>query len=152
MEGQREFFRPGEFADHPPAFEEFWKAYPKRRGKRLGKQAARRLWLKLKAKEQCEAHWAARNYAQSSYAREGYARDANRFLTAEYWRGWLDGAGDPADEREALVEALKKYAGKPYKSSYVTTKGTDSLHSSRPWNDFSLQELREMKEWLNPSK
>ncbi len=147
MAEQLEFFKPAESRDHPPEFGAFWWAYPRRKGLRVGKGAALRLWHKLKPAEQCAALEAAKNYARSDAARDGYARDANRFLSADYWRDWVEGAGD-TNERERLISELRGHAGKPYKSSYVTMKGTDGLHSSRPWGDFSLQELIEMKDWL----
>ena len=147
MEEQQEFFKPAEFADHPPAFEMFWKAYPRRKGVKVGKGAAVRLWHKLKSAEQCEALEAARNYARSDAAHRGYAKDADRFLKADYWRDWVEGPGE-VSERDRLISELKRHVGKPYKSSYITTKGTDGLHSSRPWDDFSLQELIEMRDWL----
>ena len=143
MEEQREFFRPAEFKDHPPEFEMFWRAYPKRKGKRVGKGAALRLYLKLKPAEQCEALEAAKNYARSDVAQDGYARDANRFLSTDYWRDWVDGAGD-TNERERLISRLKGHAGRRYRGSTIVSTGLEGMHAERPWSDFSLKELVDM--------
>ena len=71
-------------------FDSFWKEYPKRNGRKQGKQTCQNWWNgtgEKYDKEQILA--AAKNYAKSDEAKRGYARDPIRFLQAEYWKGWL---------------------------------------------------------------
>ena len=144
---QDEFFEAGEFADHPPEFEEFWKRYPRRRGRRVGRAAALRLWLKLKPKEQCEAFRAMENYARSEQVREGYVRDANRFLAGDYWRDWLDGEGNDVDEREVLIAELKGRAGKRYGASTLIARGVEGMHGGvTTWAEMSTEQLKRIRE------
>jgi len=140
---QNEFFAAGEFADHPPSFDLFWKAYPKRRGKRLGKAAALRLWLRLKPKEQCEAYAAAQNYARCDQVRRGFARDANRFLSADYWRDWVEGVGEEVTERETMIEELRTRAGARYRTSTLVKAGLESMHGGvTKWEDMKDRQLK----------
>jgi len=143
---QGEFFAAGEFADHPPSFDQFWKAYPKRRGKRLGKAAALRLWMRLKAKEQCEAYAAALNYSRCDQVRRGFARDANRFLSADYWRDWVEGAGEEVTERETIIEELRMRAGARYGGSTLVKAGLESMHGGvTTWAEMSDDQLLKVK-------
>jgi hypothetical protein len=71
-------------------FDQFWQAYPKRNGKRLGKGPAHVLFGKLSNAEQALAVQAATHYAVSRQAKDGYARDPVRFLRASWWRDWLE--------------------------------------------------------------
>ncbi len=147
MARQNEFFAAGEFADHPPNFDLFWKAYPKRRGKRLGKAAALRLWLRLKPKEQCEAYAAAINYSRCTTVKEGFARDANRFLSADYWRDWVEGAGEEVTARDTIVEELQMRAGARYETSTLVKAGLESMHGGvTKWAEMSDKLLKEIKE------
>jgi hypothetical protein len=148
VERQSDIFQPGEFADHPPSFDLFWREYPKRRGKRLGKSAALRLWCRLKPQEQCEALEAARNYAKSDIVRRDFARDACRFLAADWWRDWLEGPGTPEDERTVLIEELKKHRGKKRESGEIISTGIAYMHADVTWSTFSLEELRRIVEEL----
>jgi hypothetical protein len=147
MVRQDEFFRPGEFADSPPTFDQFWISYPKRRGKRVGKAAALRLFLKLKPVEQCEAYAAAQNYGNSQGVREGFARDASRFLSADYWRDWLDGAGEEVTERDTIIEGLRVRAGARYDSSTLVKAGLESMHGGvTKWEEMSDKLLKKITE------
>lgn len=146
MARQHEFFAAGEFADHPPSFDHFWKAYPKRRGKRLGKAAALRLWMRLKPKAQCEAYTAALNYARCAQVKEGFARDANRFLSADYWRDWVEGAGEEVTERETLIEELQARAGARYGPSTLVKAGIEGMHGGvTTWAEMSDKMLLRVK-------
>lgn len=145
MVRQSEFFVAGEFADHPPSFERFWKAYPKRRGKRLGKAAALRFWLRLKPKEQCEAYAATLNYSRCDQVRRGFARDANRFLSADYWRDWVEGAGEEVTERDTMIEELRMRAGARYDSSTLVKTGLESMHGGvTKWEEMSDKLLKKI--------
>ncbi len=71
-------------------FEEFWKLYPSRRGKKLLKGEALRMFKKtLKSTSFCSIFQAVRNYGISKTVTDGFAKDAVRFLKKDYWRDWL---------------------------------------------------------------
>jgi hypothetical protein len=70
-------------------FEEFWKVYPPRNGKKLEKATARRLFLKLTPEDQTLCIAAARAYAKYCKDGEEKPRNAHRFIAGEdgeYWR------------------------------------------------------------------
>ncbi len=73
-----------------PLFDLFWKNYPPRNGKQLGKTTCRRLFAKLSGSDQTAAIGAAANYAVSQRVRDGYAKDPERFLKADFWKDWLE--------------------------------------------------------------
>jgi len=76
-----------------PAFENFWKAYPKRNGKKVGKAKTLKKWQGLDAEQKAEALHAVFFYADSKTAREGYAKDPERFLGPKddpYWLNWME--------------------------------------------------------------
>lgn len=70
-------------------FAEFWEAYPARRGKKLGKSAARSAFRHLSDEDQTLAMTASRNYGASDTAKRGFARDAKRFFEGGFWRDWI---------------------------------------------------------------
>lgn len=66
-------------------FETFWQAYPKRDGKKVGKQATRMLFRKLTAAERERALTGARNLAASGRM----PKDPERFLKRDRAGVWL---------------------------------------------------------------
>lgn len=74
---------------YTPLFEQFWKAYPKRNGNKVGKQATLKLFLALNEEDHQSLLQATENYANSKTAKDGYAKDPERFLKNEYWKDWL---------------------------------------------------------------
>ncbi len=85
--------------DVPPAvdheFEEFWKSYPMRNGKRLGRAEAMRKWKPLKADDRKLVLIAVHNYASSKLVTEGIGiKDPHRWLSNgkgdEPWREWIE--------------------------------------------------------------
>lgn len=88
---------------YPESFDSFWNAYPKRAGKRRGKEKTFRLWKAILAAERDSVTAAAKNYAMSSEAQEGFARDPERFLAADWWKDWLDPAESPESNLPPLV-------------------------------------------------
>lgn len=76
---------------YPPEFEVFWTAYPKRDGRKNGKEPAFTLWRKISAEEREPLLQATRRYAQSKIVRiDDKARDAEGFLRKNWWRDWLE--------------------------------------------------------------
>jgi hypothetical protein len=76
-------------------FEEFWKCYPARNGKRLGKQEALRKWKTFNAEDCGQILLAVRNYASSKLVLDGIGiKDPHRWLRNgkgdEPWRDWLE--------------------------------------------------------------
>jgi hypothetical protein len=84
--------------EEPPAvdrdFEEFWKCYPARNGKRVGKTDAQRKFRSLSSQDRGLVLVAARNYAASELVQKGVGvKDPHRFLQKgkkdEPWRDWI---------------------------------------------------------------
>lgn len=71
-----------------PLFDEFWQAWPRRNGKRLGRRDAERLWARLTPAERDLALTGARHYATASDAGLAGAMDAHRWLRAAGWTDW----------------------------------------------------------------
>mgnify|MGYP001604482323 FL=1 len=92
-------------------FNDFWKEYPERNGKKLLKAEAERLFAKIKDGDIELIMQAVRNYANSKGCRNGYAKDAVRFLRNNFWRDWLEPEKKqplPEFKNQALVEKLKQ--------------------------------------------
>lgn len=72
-------------------FEDFWKIYPARNGKKIGKKDSQAFFVKQFTKqEDCEALLqATKNYSKSQNVLNGYVKDPVRFLKKDYWQEWL---------------------------------------------------------------
>jgi hypothetical protein len=72
-------------------FEEFWKAYPSRNGKKLYKANAKEQLNKIKENDLDSVMLAVRNYAKSKNVKEGVGiKDAFRWLRDGCWKEWLE--------------------------------------------------------------
>lgn len=76
-------------------FEEFWKHYPMRNGKRIGRSEAVRKWNRLKPEDRKQVLIAVRHYASSKRIVEGFGiKDPHRWLRNgkddEPWREWIE--------------------------------------------------------------
>lgn len=71
-------------------FETFWEAYPKRNGKRIGRQRSLCLFMALGEDDRQLCITATRHYAASDAAARGFSKDPERFLKAAYWREWIE--------------------------------------------------------------
>jgi hypothetical protein len=89
---------PEQNKETPPAvdhdFEKFWKSYPARNGKRVGKPEAQRKFEALSLQDRELAIVAARNYAASELVQKGVGvKDPHRFLQNgkqdQPWRDWI---------------------------------------------------------------
>src|SRR4029077_4323962 len=85
--------------DMPPAvdkeFDEFWKGYPKRNGKRLGKPEALKKWKSLNVEDRKQVLVAVQHYARSEMVVKGIGiKDPHRWLRSgkddEPWRDWIE--------------------------------------------------------------
>lgn len=73
-------------------FEKFWKIYPDRKGKKLGKtETFEAIKRTIKPDEFDELLKALQNYANSDEVKNGYAKDPKRFIKNQNWnwRDWL---------------------------------------------------------------
>lgn len=67
------------------AFEVWWPTYPKRKGKRVGKQEAKEQFVKIIPDQYDDL-----NKATGNYSTEEYPKDACRFLKKDYWKDWIN--------------------------------------------------------------
>ena len=65
-----------------PSFDEFWNAYPKRNGQRVGKQNAARLWKRMSVDDRAAACEMLGVYAKAA---GDYPKDAERYLRHRLW-------------------------------------------------------------------
>ena len=73
------------------SFDSFWKFYPSRQGKKLGKDKARKIWDRLKPAERDLALIGVHHYAESTI-NGPYAKDAERWLRDKCWTDWQEPA------------------------------------------------------------
>lgn len=69
---------------------DFWEAYPKRRGMHYRKRLAIEFLKTVTVEEGGAILAGARNFAISPKARDGYAQDAIRWLRAREWKEWQE--------------------------------------------------------------
>ena len=86
-------------------FEEFWKLYPRRKGKKLKKAAAKRKFMNLKRADHDPILQAARHYAMSQTATDGYAMDAVRFLNDDNWQDWIKPETPQKDNKDYPIDS-----------------------------------------------
>ena len=73
------------------SFDEFWKVYPPRNGKKLEKGESLETFMKIRSEELENVVRAAKNYAESKDVQNGIGiRDPKRFLKNDYWKEWVD--------------------------------------------------------------
>ena len=73
------------------SFDEFWKVYPSRNGRKLEKDESLKAFIKIRREEFENVVWAAKNYAESKDVQNGIGiRDPKRFLKNDYWKEWVD--------------------------------------------------------------
>lgn len=114
---------------YTPLFEEFWKNYPARNGKKLGKPVALALFCNLKPCEALLCVHAARHYADSQMIRDGIGiRDPQRFLVSgrgkdkvEYWRDWIE--PESRDDQDKPQEQEKPSGPPPEPRWYIAGDG-----------------------------
>jgi hypothetical protein len=68
------------------AFAEWWALYPRRNGRKVGKQAAAALFAKVPVEDRELLMAATVAYAAGC---GDYPKDPQRFLAREFWRDWL---------------------------------------------------------------
>ena len=90
-------------------FESFWSLYPKRKGKKVGKQVALNMFNKLNLQN---GEYETLMRAVRNYSDEEYPKDAERFLKNEYWRDWITtDDSEVTDSVKAHNDEIKRRAG-----------------------------------------
>lgn len=72
------------------SFENFWEAYPRRKGVRATKKESIEYLKSVKFNDWDHLYIATVNYSNSDTVKDGYVKDAIRFLKKDYWRDWLE--------------------------------------------------------------
>ena len=81
--------------DPDEGFENFWKAYPKRNGKKIGKAKAANIWKRMSNAKRQKAHAAVGHYRRACDQRWNIAKDAFRWLRDEEFEDWQTPATAP---------------------------------------------------------
>ncbi|MDE1904854.1 MAG: hypothetical protein KGH75_00200 [Rhodospirillales bacterium] len=71
-------------------FDEFWKAYPRRNGRRLGRGKCVERWIRLTLDDRRAAWRGAVHYAHDVDAGLTIAKDPDRWLRDRCWEDWQD--------------------------------------------------------------
>jgi hypothetical protein len=74
----------------PLRFDEFWRAYPARNGRKLGRKKCLRLFAAVPEADLEPLMKATLNYSRSQAAGDNFAKDPERFLRNDWWRDWLE--------------------------------------------------------------
>lgn len=73
-----------------PTFDEFWKAYPSRRGRKADRPKAHDAWKRLSFIERLDVMVCLVNYAAECRNGDTLAKDAHRWLRPGIWDAWRD--------------------------------------------------------------
>lgn len=73
-------------------FEPWWQVFPKRKGRKIGKADAERVWRRLKPDEISACLVAVNHYAKACNAGQTLAMDAHRWLSKRRWVDWQEPA------------------------------------------------------------
>ena len=125
-------------------FEEFWKTYPARNGKKLDKPEAQKRFLALGEEDRILAVQAAKNYSESEMVTKGMGiKDAKRFLGIGKgngpWRDWIEPeqkttvSGSPvggACTHRIDVEGRLKPCGQPARFTVGKTEMCEACHQA----------------------
>lgn len=85
--------------NNTPTFDDFWKIYPNRNGRKVGKQATMKLFKNLKSEDIPTLMSAVKNYSDSPDVMRNFAKDPERFLQNNYWRDFIE---KPESSRMAI--------------------------------------------------
>lgn len=115
-------------------FEEFWKSFPMRNGKRLGRPEAVQKWNCLKPEDRKQVMIAVRHYANSKLVLEGIGiKDPHRWLKngkgSEPWREWLEPEQPTMTNGHALPQTCAK---RVQQGQFLKPCGAPADPQSRP--------------------
>lgn len=74
--------------DGSELFEPWWLVFPKRNGRKIGKEDARKVWHRLKPDDISACLVAVNHYARACETGETLAQDPHRWLTKRRWVDW----------------------------------------------------------------
>lgn len=97
-------------------FEEFWKLYPGRNEKKLGKAVTRKLFLDLSDEDQALCLKAVREYAKLCRDTERLPKDPQRFLKGkdgEFWRELIPQPKAPVEMRKPVSASAPPQPAEP---------------------------------------
>ncbi len=108
------------------AFDEFWKLYPSRNGKKLHKKDALRIFMVLSNKDYERIYSAVKNYSLSKVVADGFAKDAVRFLKNDYWKDWIE--PEKQDDTCSVINNSDGKKLKPFDRSEFHCQGCGDFH------------------------
>ena len=92
-------------------FDDFWRAYPIRNGRKVGKAETFKKFCQLKEVDLPLIVQAARNYSISEDVKAGIGiRDPKRFLKDNYWRDWIE-PSEGESSSGSYIAAVKQRMG-----------------------------------------
>lgn len=127
----------------PTLFDEFWKIYPKRNGKKRDKGTSQNKFDKFKPEDQKAIIEAAKNYAASEDAKENFAKDPKRFLTKNSWKDWIEPEEKPAPAQPGQTEQ---------DSEAQRVRNHADLKHAEQWRDHWQDNLRFLEEGTTKHK
>jgi len=97
-------------------FDEFWKTYPARNGRKLYKPQTMELYFKIPEDQLDLVNKAVKNYADSKTVKDGFGiKDPNRFLKDgkgyEMWRDFIEPEETNSGKNESYIDQYKKREG-----------------------------------------
>lgn len=107
-------------------FEDFWKEYPKRNGKIVGRKECLQYIKFIKPELYPEILKAVKNYAESEQSKNGYCKDPIRFLKKDFWKDWLEPENKQSSyDNYGIPEAAtfhKQLTGDPFEEERAAFK------------------------------
>lgn len=92
-------------------FDDFWRIYPSRNGRKVGKAETFKKFCQLKEVDLPLIVQAARNYSTSEDVKNGIGiRDPKRFLKDNYWRDWIE-PSEGESSSGSYIAAVKQRMG-----------------------------------------
>ncbi|MCX5804304.1 MAG: replication protein [Proteobacteria bacterium] len=110
-------------------FENFWKKYPARNGKVVGKLECLKYLKSLKFIEWEPLLKAVDNYSQSEKIKEGYTRDPINFLKKDYWRDWLEAEQKERESKFDTPPSISHEEKKYWEHEDTTPEGMEKIHA-----------------------
>lgn len=98
------------------SFDEFWKAYPNKKGK----ADAKKLWSKLSTEDRQAALDGVTLYKKTEKAKSGYIREGDRYLRTRVWEDFENAEatdGTKPDDHETRLMVAKSYFDSGYWSN-----------------------------------
>lgn len=85
-------------------FAEFWRLYPRRNGRIVGKDTCWRIWRKLRPDQVADVFVCLANYAAACNSGQTFAKDPERWLRPTVWVDWRE---PPAPSTQQMGKAMQ---------------------------------------------